>query len=329
MSLENANQVILEGQRTIGMKPGDIDKLSISQSSSSSFSVDNISLQNDVNGGQVPEDHIINTSVIDNGSGLQGQSTVQNDVVGGGEVYPSQVPEPVVEPVSEVQSNIFDMPQKDAIQSSILQPEMIPEPSSFQPSVYPEQQPVSEPGVNVLGESDNSFAEQAPLVSEIPSYQEPKVVQQSQDMIYQQKDESNIPLDTPQTFYERQVDQDTQGGFTNMPMDGVRTSTDPVVIMLDEAIRTVTERKEISNNLMAENQVLRDENSNLRIEIDRLKQQMIELNNKVLIADAQRQAAEQTLAGARMAESGMVNNGPARVYQPQSTPQTSYYQQSA
>ena len=43
---------------------------------------------------------------------------------------------------------------------------------------------------------------------------------------------------------------------------------------------------------------------------------MIELNNK-------------SLAGARMAESGMVNNGQARVYQPQQVPQTNYYQQTA
>lgn len=155
-------------------------------------------------------------------------------------------------------------------------------------------------------------------------------------MFYQpQPVEPNIPLDTPQTFYEKQVDSEVQGGFSNMPVGESKSeipnvNTDPVVIMLDEVMRTVNERSSIADSLLNENMLLKNQNVELRNENERLKQQILELNNKVLIAEAQRQAAEQTLAGARMAESGMVNNGVSRVYQPQQQmPQNNYYQQAA
>ena len=143
-------------------------------------------------------------------------------------------------------------------------------------------------------------------------------------------------MDTPQTFYEKQSDQEAQGGFTTVPMAGEiqdkpNFNTDPVVIMLDEVIRTVGERSKVTSAIDNENQILRAQNAELRSENEVLKQQIIELNNKVLIAEAQRQAAEQTLAGARMAETGMINNNPqVRTYQPMpQQPQTAYYQQAA
>ena len=334
MNLENATQVYWEGQKAIGLKEDDVKKLSISQTASSSFSVDNSSIQGDVTGGQVPEDHIINTSVIDNVGGSSIEPSLQTEVTGGGEpVYSSVVPEPVVEPVSEVQSNIFDNPQMP----STLQTEVIPEPTVVSAPEYsiPSSFELEGQQTQLVNDIDRSYVPQEPLSTDIPLNQEPeRVDQQSENLFYQPQEVSSAPLDTPQTFYEKQVDQDVQGGFANVPMDEVKSdipniTTDPVVIMLDEAIRTVNERSKASIQLETEIQVLRNENFELKNENDRLKQQMIELNNKVLIAEAQRQAAEQTLAGARMAESGMVNNGQARVYQPQQVPQTNYYQQAA
>lgn len=334
MSLENATQIIWEGQKAIGLKEDDVKKLSISPVSSSSFSVDNSVVQNEVSGGQVPEDHTINTSVIDNGVD-QVMSQTSSDVAGGETVSSSVIPEPVVNPVSEEQSNIFDMPQGDAYQSSILQPEVVSEPvPEVNVPVY-DSPAVSVPQEqSILGSTESALSGQdmyyqpSDLNSqqEVPSY---PVYQEPVQNVQSQFDTPNEHLDTPQTFYEKQDSQDVQGGFSNMPQGEVKSeipnvNTDPVVIMLDEVMRTVNERSRATGDLNNENQILRSENAELRNENDRLKQTIIELNNKVLIAEAQRQAAEQTLAGARMAE-----NGQARVYQPQQMPQNNYYNQAA
>lgn len=332
MSLENATQIIWEGQKAIGLKEDDVKKLSISPVSSSSFSIDNSVVQNDVNGGEVPEDHTINTSVIDNGV-EQAVSQASSDVTGGETISTGVIPEPIPTPVSEEQSNIFDMPQEE-YQPSILQSEVVSEPvPEVNVPVYdsqavsmPQEQPVTE---SVLSGQD-MYYQPADLNSqqEIPSYSD------SVQSVQSQFDVTNEHLDTPQTFYEKQDSGDVQGGFSNAPVGEVKSeipnvNTDPVVIMLDEVMRTVNERSRVTGDLNNENQILRSENAELRNENDRLKQTIIELNNKVLIAEAQRQAAEQTLAGARMAENGMVNNGQTRVYQPQQMPQNNYYNQAA
>ncbi len=347
MNLENATKVVWEGQKTIGLKPQDVEKLSISQVSTSSFSVDNSAVQSETSGGQVPEDHTINTSVIDNGVKLQEeQPQVYAEAPSDDNLVSTMVSEPVLESVSETPSNIFDVP-KESFQSEILQPEMVLEPktSTFG---YDEaiSQDITQSGDTNIFDSSNSFVQpetessyipQEPMITETPVYQESKQQVDTNTMFYQpQPVEPNIPLDTPQTFYEKQVDSEAHGGFSNMPVGESKSeipnvNTDPVVIMLDEVMRTVNERSSIADSLLNENMLLKNQNVELRNENERLKQQILELNNKVLIAEAQRQAAEQTLAGARMAESGMVNNnGVSRVYQPQQQmPQNNYYQQAA
>lgn len=333
MSLENATKVVWEGQKTIGLKPQDVEKLSISQVSTSSFSVDNSAVQSETSGGQVPEDHTINTSVIDNGVKLQEeQSRVYVEVPSNENLVPTIVSEPVLKSVSEAPSNIFDVPQ-ESLQSEILQPDMVSEPKT---STFGYDEFISQDITNVQPETESSYIPQEPMITETPVYQESKQQVDTNTMFYQpQPVEPNIPLDTPQTFYEKQVDSEVQGGFSNMPVGESKSeipnvNTDPVVIMLDEVMRTVNERSSIADSLLNENMLLKNQNVELRNENERLKQQILELNNKVLIAEAQRQAAEQTLAGARMAESGMVNNGVSRVYQPQQQmPQNNYYQQAA
>lgn len=333
MSLENATKVVWEGQKTIGLKPQDVDKLSISQVSTSSFSVDNSAVQSETSGGQVPEDHTINTSVIDNGVKLQEeQSRVYVEVPSNENLVPTIVSEPVLKSVSEAPSNIFDVPQ-ESLQSEILQPDMVSEPKT---STFGYDESISQDITNVQPKTESSYIPQEPMITETPVYQESKQQVDTNTMFYQpQPVEPNIPLDTPQTFYEKQVDSEVQGGFSNMPVGESKSeipnvNTDPVVIMLDEVMRTVNERSSIADSLLNENMLLKNQNVELRNENERLKQQILELNNKVLIAEAQRQAAEQTLAGARMAESGMVNNGVSRVYQPQQQmPQNNYYQQAA
>ena len=333
MSLENATKVVWEGQKTIGLKPQDVEKLSISQVSTSSFSVDNSAVQSETSGGQVPEDHTINTSVIDNGVKLQEeQSRVYVEVPSNENLVPTIVSEPVLKSVSEAPSNIFDVPQ-ESLQSEILQPDMVSEPKT---STFGYDEFISQDITNVQPETESSYISQEPMITETPVYQESKQQVDTNTMFYQpQPVEPNIPLDTPQTFYEKQVDSEVQGGFSNMPVGESKSeipnvNTDPVVIMLDEVMRTVNERSSIADSLLNENMLLKNQNVELRNENERLKQQILELNNKVLIAEAQRQAAEQTLAGARMAESGMVNNGVSRVYQPQQQmPQNNYYQQAA
>lgn len=333
MSLENATKVVWEGQKTIGLKPQDVEKLSISQVSTSSFSVDNSAVQSETSGGQVPEDHTINTSVIDNGVKLQEeQSRVYVEVPSNENLVPTIVSEPVLKSVSEAPSNIFDVPQ-ESLQSEILQPDMVSEPKT---STFGYDEFISQDITNVQPETESSYIPKEPMITETPVYQESKQQVDTNTMFYQpQPVEPNIPLDTPQTFYEKQVDSEVQGGFSNMPVGESKSeipnvNTDPVVIMLDEVMRTVNERSSIADSLLNENMLLKNQNVELRNENERLKQQILELNNKVLIAEAQRQAAEQTLAGARMAESGMVNNGVSRVYQPQQQmPQNNYYQQAA
>lgn len=334
MSLENATKVVWEGQKTIGLKPQDVEKLSISQVSTSSFSVDNSAVQSETSGGQVPEDHTINTSVIDNGVKLQEeQSRVYVEVPSNENLVPTIVSEPVLKSVSEAPSNIFDVPQ-ESLQSEILQPDMVSEPKT---STFGYDESISQDITNVQPKTESSYIPQEPMITETPVYQESKQQVDTNTMFYQpQPVEPNIPLDTPQTFYEKQVDSEAQGGFSNMPVGESKSeipnvNTDPVVIMLDEVMRTVNERSSIADSLLNENMLLKNQNVELRNENERLKQQILELNNKVLIAEAQRQAAEQTLAGARMAESGMVNNnGVSRVYQPQQQmPQNNYYQQAA
>jgi len=333
MSLENATKVVWEGQKTIGLKPQDVEKLSISQVSTSSFSVDNSAVQSETSGGQVPEDHTINTSVIDNGVKLQEeQSRVYVEVPSNENLVPTIVSEPVLKSVSEAPSNIFDVPQ-ESLQSEILQPDMVSEPKT---STFGYDEFISQDITNVQPETESSYIPQEPMITETPVYQESKQQVDTNTMFYQpQPVEPNIPLDTPQTFYEKQVDSEVQGGFSNMPVGESKSeipnvNTDPVVIMLDEVMRTVNERSSMADSLLNENMLLKNQNVELRNENERLKQQILELNNKVLIAEAQRQAAEQTLAGARMAESGMVNNGVSRVYQPQQQmPQNNYYQQAA
>lgn len=333
MSLENATKVVWEGQKTIGLKPQDVEKLSISQVSTSSFSVDNSAVQSETSGGQVPEDHTINTSVIDNGVKLQEeQSRVYVEVPSNENLVPTIVSEPVLKSVSEAPSNIFDVPQ-ESLQSEILQPDMVSEPKT---STFGYDESISQDITNVQPKTESSYIPQEPMITETPVYQESKQQVDTNTMFYQpQPVEPNIPLDTPQTFYEKQVDSEVQGGFSNMPVGESKSeipnvNTDPVVIMLDEVMRTVNERSSIADSLLNENMLLKNQNVELRNENERLKQQILELNNKVLIAEAQRQAAEQTLAGARMAESGMVNNGVSRVYQPQQQmPQNNYYQQAA
>ena len=333
MSLENATKVVWEGQKTIGLKPQDVEKLSISQVSTSSFSVDNSAVQSETSGGQVPEDHTINTSVIDNGVKLQEeQSRVYVEVPSNENLVPTIVSEPVLKSVSEAPSNIFDVPQ-ESLQSEILQPDMVSEPKT---STFGYDESISQDITNVQPKTESSYIPQEPMITETPVYQESKQQVDTNTMFYQpQPVEPNIPLDTPQTFYEKQVDSEVQGGFSNMPVGESKSeipnvNTDPVVIMLDEVMRTVNERSSMADSLLNENMLLKNQNVELRNENERLKQQILELNNKVLIAEAQRQAAEQTLAGARMAESGMVNNGVSRVYQPQQQmPQNNYYQQAA
>lgn len=333
MSLENATKVVWEGQKTIGLKPQDVEKLSISQVSTSSFSVDNSAVQSETSGGQVPEDHTINTSVIDNGVKLQEeQSRVYVEVPSNENLVPTIVSEPVLKSVSEAPSNIFDVPQ-ESLQSEILQPDMVSEPKT---STFGYDESISQDITNVQPKTESSYIPQEPMITETPVYQESKQQVDTNTMFYQpQPVEPNIPLDTPQTFYEKQVDSEVQGGFSNMPVGESKSeipnvNTDPVVIMLDEVMRTVNERSSIADSLLNENMLLKNQNVELRNENERLKQQILELNNKVLIAEAQRQAAEQTLVGARMAESGMVNNGVSRVYQPQQQmPQNNYYQQAA
>ncbi len=333
MSLENATKVVWEGQKTIGLKPQDVEKLSISQVSTSSFSVDNSAVQSETSGGQVPEDHTINTSVIDNGVKLQEeQSRVYVEVPSNENLVPTIVSEPVLKSVSEAPSNIFDVPQ-ESLQSEILQPDMVSEPKT---STFGYDESISQDITNVQPKTESSYIPQEPMITETPVYQESKQQVDTNTMFYQpQPVEPNIPLDTPQTFYEKQVDSEAQGGFSNMPVGESKSeipnvNTDPVVIMLDEVMRTVNERSSMADSLLNENMLLKNQNVELRNENERLKQQILELNNKVLIAEAQRQAAEQTLAGARMAESGMVNNGVSRVYQPQQQmPQNNYYQQAA
>lgn len=334
MSLENATKVVWEGQKTIGLKPQDVEKLSISQVSTSSFSVDNSAVQSETSGGQVPEDHTINTSVIDNGVKLQEeQSRAYVEVPSNENLVPTIVSEPVLKSVSEAPSNIFDVPQ-ESLQSEILQPDMVSEPKT---STFGYDESISQDITNVQPKTESSYIPQEPMITETPVYQESKQQVDTNTMFYQpQPVEPNIPLDTPQTFYEKQVDSEAQGGFSNMPVGESKSeipnvNTDPVVIMLDEVMRTVNERSSMADSLLNENMLLKNQNVELRNENERLKQQILELNNKVLIAEAQRQAAEQTLAGARMAESGMVNNnGVSRVYQPQQQmPQNNYYQQAA
>ena len=350
MNLENAIKVVLEGQKTIGLNEKDVKKLSISQPSTSSFSVDAGAIQGEVSGGQVPENHTINTSVIDNGSQFaqpQMPVYVQQEVSGGETVAPASVLPVESEPVKEEQSNIFDAPSSvSSFESNILQPEVVPEvvtgvtvPEYNVPGTTGDTVTSSNEVNTNMFDSDNLVYQpvlegqdysKGPEVSQIPVYQES--VQEMAQPDFQAQ--SAIPLDTPQTFYERQSEQDAQGGFSNVSSEEVRSeipnlNTDPVVIMLDEVMRTVNERSKVTDLLDNENQILRNKNSELMNENESLKQQILELNNKVLIAEAQRQAAEQTLVGARMAESGMVNNGPVRTYQPVQQAQNQFYQQAA
>lgn len=345
MNLENATQIILEGQRIIGLKTQDVEKLSISQAATSSFSVGNINPQDEVNGGVALEDHTINTAVIDNG--VLPQSQVQTEIPSTETVNTVNSAEESV-PFTEVQSNIFDVPQSDVVNSGVLQPEIVPDVSQTMPAYVPQKSTVPQveaipnDSVNMF-DTNNLFEQQAPMVEtvqeQIPEYsyyQEQPAQMAQQSEFVEPLQTSNIPLDTPQTFYEKQSDQEAQGGFTTVPMAGEiqdkpNFNTDPVVIMLDEVIRTVGERSKVTSAIDNENQILRAQNAELRSENEVLKQQIIELNNKVLIAEAQRQAAEQTLAGARMAETGMINNNPqVRTYQPMpQQPQTAYYQQAA
>lgn len=349
MNLDNATQIILEGQRTIGLKTQDVDKLSVS-SQSSSFTVDNSLVQEEVSGGQTIEDHTINTSVIDSGE-MPGQ--VQSIDVQGGETVIPESRVQVSEEPQDVQNNIFDVPGDSFVQpeaQSILKPaqsESVNQPiSSVSIPEYsiPTEVTQLEPEVK---NQENIFDVPYQTVPEATVI--PQKVIAPESSVYQSslvQDQRNgfedmassvvnnqIPLDTPQTFYERQVEQEGQGGFTNAPVVAEKSESsnyDPVVIMLDEAIKTVNERSKVTDSLNNENQILRNQNETLKNENELLKQQIMELNNKVLIAEAQRQAAEQTLAGARMAESGMVNNGPVRTYQPASqVPQNNYYQQTA
>ena len=253
MSLENATKVVWEGQKTIGLKPQDVEKLSISQVSTSSFSVDNSAVQSETSGGQVPEDHTINTSVIDNGVKLQEeQSRVYVEVPSNENLVPTIVSEPVLKSVSEAPSNIFDVPQ-ESLQSEILQPDMVSEPKT---STFGYDEFISQDITNVQPETESSYIPQEPMITETPVYQESKQQVDTNTMFYQpQPVEPNIPLDTPQTFYEKQVDSEVQGGFSNMPVGESKSeipnvNTDPVVIMLDEVMRTVNERSSIADSLL-------------------------------------------------------------------------------
>lgn len=342
MNLDNAKQIILEGQRTIGLKSSDAQKLSISQTST--FTVDGSDLQNEVSA-MIPEDQAIDTSVISNDVHPT-VSQVSSTIVPSGEGV--SVAQEAVIPQPEVSTNIFDAPKEATIgEPSILQPERPevvnnPVPQISVPDVALQAQNYNQPQPQ-MSESNNIFdsvniysepVKEAVVVSQKapePTYQ-PQAV--AEDNTFIQTPSDQIPLDTPQTFYEKQVDQDAQGGFTNdITMSGTgsvpNVNTDPVVIMLDEAIRTVNERSRVTESLDNENRILRDQNAQLRNENEVLKQQIIDLNNKILIAEAQRQAAEQTLAGARMAENGMVNNGASRVYQQQPVQAQQYYGQAA
>ena len=221
MDFENVKQIILDGQRTIGLKTSDVEALGEKMQSSSSFEAPNIEIKTDENGGVTLEDHTINTSVV-GGDGVQSvpsatevQPQVMPEVANA--VEPNVFDNPSVEQVPQIQSmsvpevsttNMYDSPSP-SVQPSVMPAQMseanvfdVPTQVPVQPQVQQLQPEVSMSSVN----SENVFdapTEYQQLAQNVPDYgntglnmQEQPVMQQVDSYVapvYAQPEVSTMP----------------------------------------------------------------------------------------------------------------------------------------
>ncbi len=238
INLENANSIILDGYRAIGLKETDMNRLA-QASHESSFTTP-------VNETRVEDSPVVTASGVE-ASVMPETASVMS--TGGPEVVAANQPV-----VPEVNSNIFDQP--------------VVEPVS---PVMPET-PASQDVVSTVNVFD------APIAND--------------DVQGGTQLQNPSTLDTPQTFFAREEQAPV---VESAPVNA--QVGDPVIIMMNEVTDAYNRQKATIEELSQKVIMLEEQ---LRVSEEARK-----------VADAQRIAAEQTLAGARLAE----NDGPSLVYQ--------------
>ena len=370
MNFDNAT-IYYDGARTIGIKGTDKEKFEKVENSKSSFEVNaSVSDVSESSGGTQLEEKVVNEPVLNNNvMGESLQAGVENvpasetetvsepnifdnpvidvpaQVSASQVVYPEapQLEQVPVQSVQQIQTPSMNPVQLNASQDVTggTQPvNMFDVPTAFE-DVKPQAQPEVVVPVNMYQQPaapSNLFDQNLTVSTDslINSQPEPAI---SMPSYLNEKLES---LDTPQTFYEKQDSQETQGGFSNNINNAItqqQPSFDPALIMLDEVRKTVDDRRKLNETLQSENQKLNNKINELVQQNAALTQRVMELNNKIVevdesrkVAVAQRDAAQQALTNARMAESvQMVNDGPVRTYQPQPQmqPQPQQFYQNA
>lgn len=201
-----------------------------------------------------------------------------------------------VEVKSEVQNDSYNMPNNGPVVVSANQP-VVPEVSSIG-----NESNIFDGSMSQIDNNSQVFGVASPqpvpgqnleqnVVSTVNVFDSPSM---NEDVQGGQTMSETAQLDTPQTFFAREEQEPVvQSNAVS------EISQDPVIIMLDE-ITAAYNRQKATNNELSQKVVMLEE---------RLRQS--EEARKV--AEAQRDAAQQTLAVARQAET---TGGPTLVYQP-------------
>lgn len=178
-----------------------------------------------------------------------------------------------------------------SVQEVIVEP--LPQVVEETPIVNDQSSLINQSNIFDQAPSFNSVSMETPVqvVQEVPNM---NFANQFEDVQGGQSVVENTVLDTPQTFFDKVEQDNVQQSYVN---------EDPAILLIDNIRKVVEDKNQLINALNDKIRVLEEQ---LRIS---------EESRKVI--DAQRIAAETTLAAARGAEVNNINNGPTLTYQQQ------------